>query len=420
MQPVRLGAWAVSSVVLAFLGTSAESPSRAQIVQAAQPAVQPSERIVQPSQQTASVESAQQTNDRIRALSASARTVPVHDYVIGSGDVLNIEVFDVPELTRDVRVSQTGSIGIPLVPVRLHVSGLTEVQTASKISEVLQANGLVSHPIVSVTLKEKKSKPITVVGAVAHPMVYQADRQVTLIEVLAEAGGIANDASDTVIISRPEADSVDDPSAPPAITTEDADPPPSKPLSSTSSADPKDNPAPAQTTSLPAAGSSTLSANAAPPEIAPPPLTSIITVNLSEILETGNTSNNIILQPGDVVTVPHAGIVYALGAVSRPGGFVVSGDRAQITTLKLLALAGGLDRVAKPDHAVIVRKDSSGQQREVAVDLRKIMKFQSEDVRLQPSDILFVPKSTGKQVAIRTAELALLVGTGVIIYRLVP
>jgi polysaccharide biosynthesis/export protein len=346
--------------------------------------------------------------------------VPLHDYVIGSGDVLTIEVFDVPELTRDLRVSQTGSIGIPLVPVRLHVSGLTEIQAAAKISEVLQANGLVSHPVVSVAVKEKKSKPITVVGAVMHPMVYQADRQVTLIEVLAEAGGIANDASDTVIISRPETDPASDPSMPPAITPEDAAPPLSAPSSSASPDEAKNNAVPAQTNSPPLAGSATPSRNAEPPEITPPPLTNIITVNLSEILETGNTSSNIVLQPGDVVTVPHGGIIYALGAVTRPGGFVVSGDRAQLTTLKLLALAGGLDRVAKPDHAVIVRKDSNGQQREVAVDLKKIMKFQSEDVRLQPSDILIVPKSAAKQAAIRTAELGLLIGTGVIIYRLVP
>jgi polysaccharide export outer membrane protein len=409
MQPAKLGAWALVSVVPALLGTIVAPSSRAQIVQPAQPAA-PS------AQQTPSVESSQQTNDRIRALSAFARTTPPHDYIIGSGDVLAIEVFDVPELTREVRVSQTGSIGVPLVPVRLHVSGLTEIQAAAKISEVLQANGLVSHPVVSVNVKERKSKPITVVGAVAHPMVYQADRQVTLIEVLAEAGGIANDASDTVIISRAETDPSNDPSVPPAISPEDAAPGGGNPSPSTD----------AKAGILPPVSSSASPGNAGastamqPPDVAPPPLTNIITVNLSQILETGNTSNNIVLQPGDIVTVPHAGIVYALGAVTRPGGFVVSNDRAQLTTLKLLSLAGGLDRVAKGDHAVIVRRDTNGQQREVPVDLKKIMKFQSEDVRLQPSDILYVPKSAGKQALIRTAELSLAVGTGVLIYRLIP
>src|SRR5215471_3143040 len=147
------------------------------------------------------LETSQQVNDRIRELSASLRTIP-HDYVIGSGDLLQIFVFDVQELSRDVRVSQTGTIGIPLIPVRLHVGGLTEMQTEQKIAEVLEANGLVTHADVSVSVKERKSKPITVVGAVAHPMVYQADRPVTILEVLAEAGGVANDAGDTVIVAR--------------------------------------------------------------------------------------------------------------------------------------------------------------------------------------------------------------------------
>src|SRR5438046_9716961 len=116
----------------------------------------------------------------MRSMSAAARVMP-HDYVIGNGDLLDIEVFDVKELSREVRVSQTGSIGIPLVPVRLHVGGLTEVQTEQKIAEVLEANGLVSHPQVSVSVKERKSKPITLVGAVQHAKVYQADRPVTIL-----------------------------------------------------------------------------------------------------------------------------------------------------------------------------------------------------------------------------------------------
>src|SRR6202047_4087155 len=186
MQPARLGAWVSCLVSTALVSTLMALPSSAQTVDA--------------------VETSQQTNDRIRALSAASRALPPHDYVIGNGDLLGVQVFDVPELSREVRVSQTGTIGIPLVPVRLHISGLTETQAQLKIAEVLEANGLVSHPDVSVTVKEHKSKPITVVGAVPHPMVYQADRQVSLIEVLAEAGGISNDAGNTVIISRLEAD----------------------------------------------------------------------------------------------------------------------------------------------------------------------------------------------------------------------
>ena len=384
MQPARLGAWRVYLVSAALLPALVALPSSAQ-----------------------TVETSQQTNDRIRALSAAARTAPPQDYVIGSGDLLAIQVFDVPELSRELRVSQTGSIGFPLIPTRLHVSGLTELQTEQKIAEVLEANGLVSHAQVSVAVRERKSKPITVVGAVAHSMVYQADRPMTLIEILAEAGGIQNDAADSVIITRTESEPADSGSEPPPLTPEDAASSPEATASRTDSA-----------ASTPSRKSSSSGPTASLDPV-PPPISSTITVNLNQILERGDTSSNIPLKPGDVVTVPHAGIVYALGAVVRPGGFTVSNDRGQLTTLKLLSLAGGLDHAAKSDHAIIVRKDDSGQQHQVEVDLRRILKMQSEDVRLQPSDILYVPKSGSKQVLIKSAEVGLGIATAVTIYRLI-
>jgi polysaccharide export outer membrane protein len=337
------------------------------------------------------LETPQQVNDRIRELSSSLRMMP-HDYVIGAGDLLNIYVFDVEELSREVRVSQTGTIGIPLVPVRLHVAGLTEMQVEQKIEEVLEANGLVTRADVSVSVKEHKSKPITIVGAVPHPMVYEADRPVTLLEVLAEAGGIANDAGDTVIVSRPSQEAASDTGEPPEIGPEQslpakAPPAAASPRSSVANAD-------------------------------PPPLANTITVNLGNLMETGDTANNIALQAGDIVTVPHAGVVYVLGAVGRAGGYVLSNDRSQLTTLKILSLAGGLTRTAKSEKAVIVRKDNAGQQHEVPIDLKRVLNRKAEDLQLQPSDILYVPESGSKQALFRAAEFGLALGSGVALYRI--
>ena len=405
MQPAKLGALMWCLVTSVLLGTLVLAPtSHAQTV----------------------LETPQQVNDRIRSLSATVRMMP-HDYVIGSGDVLDIEVFDVKELSREVRVSQTGTIGIPLVPVRLHVAGLTEVQGEQKIAEVLEAHGLVSHPEVSVSVKERKSKPITVVGAVPHPMVYQAGRPVTVLEVLAEAGGVANDAGDTVIVARPAQDAGADPSEPPAIGPEDPLPAAatkgtlqSNPATESASAPGSSaNPTPSQKTVFPTPGeaSSKTTANASISNDSPR-LNNTITINLNELMESGDATNNIMLQAGDIVTVPHAGIVYALGAVGKPGGFVLINDRAQMTTLKLLALSGGLTRTAKKDRAVIIRKDNQGQQHEVPVDLKKVLEFQSEDVQLQPSDILFVPDSASKQAMYRALELGIALGAGVALYRI--
>src|SRR5258707_4111624 len=340
-------------------------------------------------------------------VSASARVMP-HDDIIGNGDVLDIEVFDVKELSREVRVSQTGSIGIPLVPVRLHVAGLSEVQAEQKISEVLESNGLVSHAEVSLTVKERKSKPITVVGAVGHPMVYQADGPVALLEVLAEAGGVANDAGDTVIVTRPAQAPPADPAEPRAIGREVPAP------AAVSTGTPQ--PGAAQESGSSASAVPTASANSPAPGD-PPRLNNTITINLNELMESGDAANNIILQAGDIVTVPHSGIVYVLGAVSRPGGFVLANDRGQMTTLKVLSLAGGLSSTAKRDHAVIVRKDNQGQQHEVAIDLKKVLERRAEDVQLQPGDILYVPDSAARKAVLRTVELGIALGTGVALYR---
>jgi polysaccharide export outer membrane protein len=386
MQPARLGARISCFVAATLLGILVLAPPiRAQAV----------------------LETPQQTNERIKTLSSSSRTAP-HDYVIGRGDLLAVEVFDVQELTREIRVSQTGTIGIPLVPIRLQMAGLTEIQAQQKIAEVLEANGLISHPQVTVSVKEKKSKPITVVGAVMHPMVYQADRAVTLLEVLAEVGGISNDAGDMVIITRPEQTLPDSALEPPDISPSDVAATTAAPSASASFP----SPAGGQGDGTPGA-----SKQQSPASSEPPPLVNTITVNLNDLLETGDARNNIPLQSGDIVTVPHAGIVYVLGDVAHPGGFVVTNDRAQLSTLKALALAGGLNTTARKNQAVIIRKDATGQQHQVSVDLDRVLKQETEDVKLQASDILYVPRNGTKAALIKAAEIGLGIGTAVAIYR---
>jgi protein involved in polysaccharide export with SLBB domain len=255
-------------------------------------------------------------------------------------------------------------------------------------------------------------------------MVYQADHDVTLLEALADAGGIANDAGDTIIVTRqreavfipiaspqaviesaPGAASFASQVAPSATATDDKEHPPSATPSAFPSATQSEQPpsGPADTSSQ---------------TQTPSPASNIISINLNELLEKGETRNNIPLQSGDVVTVPHAGIVYVLGAVIRPGGFVLSNDRTQLTTLKILALAGGQGRFAKLDHAVIVRKDNQGKQTATAVDLKKIINLQEEDLPMRASDILYIPDNKTKEAVYQAVQIALSVGTAVAIYRI--
>jgi polysaccharide export outer membrane protein len=371
------------------------------------------------------LETAEQANERLRAFSAAAQSVK-RDYVIGNGDLLSVEVFDVKELTRDVRVSQTGVIALPLIPVRLHLSGLTELQAEQKIAEVLEANGLVSHPQVSVSVKEKKSKPIMVMGAVVHPTVFQADHPTTLVEALSEAGGIAADAGSVVIVTRAahtaSPESTGDADVPEAGVNSAAPATTRPETESTAGAGPAAEGAPVAAKPAPPSAPTPAGAEAAKN---PPPAEDLsaqaapltLTINLNNLMESGDQKDNLLLEGGDVVTVPHGGVVYVIGAVGHPGGFVLAGDRTQMSTLKILSLAGGLQSTAKADSAVILRKDQAGQQREMAVHLKKIMQRQDEDVTLLPNDILYVPESNGKRAAFRLAQVALGIAAGVAILR---
>ena len=321
------------------------------------------------------LETAEETNERLRQLANSFRGKQ-GDYIIGSGDLVRIEVFDVPELSREFRVSESGYISLPLLPVRMRAGGLTAFQLEEKLAELLQGNGLVSHPQVTVFLKEQHSQPITVIGAVRHPMVYQAIRPTTLLEVVSEAGGIADDAGSAVLITRRVSQ---DPA--PAATNENASPP------TTGS-------------ETPAADSQT------------------ITVGLRDLLDSGDPKFNLPLFGGDIVRVPRAGIVYIVGAVERPGGFTLQNDGEQMSILRAIALAQGMKPSAKPSEAVIIRKDvATGKKTEMEVNLNKIMQRRAEDVRLVANDILFVPDSTGKRALRRAGEVALGLTTGIVILR---
>jgi len=320
-------------------------------------------------------ETAQEANDRITqlALSESAKK---GDYVLGSGDLLGIEVFDVPELTRDVRVSESGFISLPLLPIKVRAAGLTAFQMQDKLAELLLANGLVSSPQVTVSVKEQHGEPITVIGAVKTPMVIQAVRQMNLLEVLSRVGGIAEDAGGVILITRPAHGIV--PESPAA-----------------------DEP---------------LETEALAPEGMTEPLT--LRIGLHDLLDSGDPKYNIALRGGDVVSVPRAGVVYAVGAVQRPGGFVMANDRQQLTVLKVLSLSGGWTSTAKPRNAVIIRQAPDADRRQVPVDLEKILALKAEDPVLQQSDILFVPNSGSRQAMGRVASAAIGLATGVAIVRL--
>lgn len=338
-------------------------------------------------------ETAQAANDRITQLAIVQGAKK--DYVLDSGDLLGIEVFDVPELSRDIRVSDSGYISLPLLPVKVHAGGLTTFQLQDKLAELLLANGLVSNPHVTVTIKEQHGEPITVIGAVRTPMVVQTVRQMTLLEVLSRAGGIADDAGGEILITRGVHSFIAASPAPDETVETDA----------------------SQATEPAAeAASEKKQEAAADPALLSDPLT--LRIRLNDLLDTGDPKYNVTLNGGDVVSVPRAGVVYAVGGVQRAGGFVMASDRQQLTVLKVLSLSGGLLPTAKQRDAVIIRQSPDSKQQQVPVDLDQILAHKAKDPVLQASDILFVPISGSKQAVSRVAGAAIALATGVAIVRL--
>jgi polysaccharide biosynthesis/export protein len=314
-------------------------------------------------------ETTQQTNARIQELASLGKS-PSADIPLGAGDLIHVEVFDVPELSRDVRVSTTGLISFPLVHERIGAAGLTPFELEQKIQQLLTQNGLVSHPQVSVFVKEQISQPVTIIGAVGRAMTYQVVRPTTLLELIANAGGISDNAGTEILVTRSTLGEV------------------VKPISDTTNGGSDSE---AQTTRI----------------------------RLQDLLNTENTAFNILVQGGDVVNVPAAGMVYILGrGVSQPGGYVLQSRGEETTVLKAVALAHGLGGYAKPDDAVIYRMNpKTGLREAIPVHIKQIVKNKSEDVVMKSNDILYVPDNLALKIAVQAAQAAVSIGSGLLIYR---
>lgn len=313
------------------------------------------------------LETTDETNARLRELAKNLQPA-AGEYKIGPGDVLNVEVFDVPQLTREVKVTQSGYISLPLLPIRVMAKGLTGPQLEEVLRELLKANQLVTSPEVTVTVKLQNSHPIMVIGAVHTPQVIQASRPMSLVEVISACGGISDDAGSSVIVTRD-----------------------------------------------PMMDSNTPEAGAANDDL---PLSQTFTVNLLDVMNSSDPKSNVILTGGETVSVPKAGIFYVVGAVLHPGGFVLANNSNGMTVLMAVALAQGTIPTAKTNSAIILRKDlATGKNKEIPINLKQILTRKTEDTALMANDILFVPDSTEKRALRQLANLAMSLAAGVAIVR---
>jgi polysaccharide export outer membrane protein len=314
------------------------------------------------------------------------------DYRIGADDLLQISVYEAPDLGRTVRVSADGQISLPPLGT-VRAAGLTSRQLEAVLEELLRRTYM-KDPHVGVFVKEMQSHPVSVFGAVQKPGVYQIRGPRSLLEVLSMAQGLADDAGDTVIVMRHGGLLA-------AGSASGTDPPAGEESDAPAEGVPH---GPSQSATPAAVSRKTSRENS-------------IEVNLKALLDSGDPRSNVMVYPGDVVKVARAGIVYVIGEVNKPGGYVLKTNE-NISVLQAIALAEGLTHTSSGKHARIIRTDAlTGVRRQIPINLGKILSGHAPDPVLQAKDILFVPNSAVKAAFYHSTEGIVGIVSGAAIYR---
>ena len=117
--------------------------------------------------------------------------------------------------------------------------------------------------------------------------------------------------------------------------------------------------------------------------------------------------------PGDTILIPKAAIVYMLGDVRTPGGYAMTDNQGRLSTLELLARAGGTPPTAVPSHARLIRKTSSGFT-EMPIPLSDMQKGKRPDIALEPDDIVYVPFSYLRNLAVNASGIVATAGNAAV------
>ena len=252
----------------------------------------------------------------------------------------------------------------PLLSTPIKAAGLTALDVSKNIAQAVKAADILREPAVTVFVEQYRSRSVTVLGAVAKPGVYPMERRTTVLELLSMAGGALPTAGSSATITRKAA-----------------------------------APAESGSAGTPEAGETTIS------------------VDLSKLTTGRDMSQNWEVEPGDILNVPTAPIVYVVGAVNKPGGFALQDPRSGLTVLQAIALVEGFKPAASPGHTIILRNSTSEKERkEVPVDLNKLMAGKLKDSVLEANDILFIPESGFKKGARKLGDAALSAASTIVGY----
>lgn len=281
---------------------------------------------------------------RIFALLAALAALPAlaqaparnPSYRIGPKDLVAIQVFEVPELNVERRVTEDGKINLPLIG-DVAATGLTENELAARLKTLLESK-YVQRASTAVEVREFRSKPIALIGAVHQPGNLAFSGRWTLLEAITAAGGLAENHGNVIYVLRRADDG----------------------------------------------------------------LTDQVAIDVNDLMVRADPKANLPIVANDLINVPATVevTVYCLGEVGRPGAIVFkSTDR--ITLLAAIARAGGLsDRASKRLSIRRATKASgaaagqaAGQAAEQTVDYRRILAGKDADVELHEGDVVVVKES---------------------------
>ncbi len=264
---------------------------------------------------------------------------------IGPNDLLSLSVYGAPELTRTVRVSAEGFLRLPMLKQKIEAKGLMPSDLEDKIATALDAEKILVEPIVTVTIAEYHSRPISVAGAVKVPLTFQAVGQTTLLEALTRAQGLSSEAGTEILVTRPP--------------------------------------------------------------LVPGGLPRIERIPVKGLIDAADPTLNVTLDGGEEVRVPQIGRIFVVGNVKHPGAFKIE-DGFGLTLLKALAMAEGLMPYANKQAFIYRHGDTaSPASQEVAIDLRKILDRKLPDVPLSPNDILYIPDNRSARLTMTTIDRAI-------------
>jgi polysaccharide biosynthesis/export protein len=312
---------------------------------------------IQPGAQTAAAKVARPSAAEInKALATVAMNTSVQkaDYQIGPEDLLQITVFNISDSeardtprTVTVRVSQEGMVSLPLIG-DVKVAGLTPAGLERELQK--QFDRYIYNPRVGVLVTEHRQR-VSLIGAVTKTGVFDLTGPKTVIDILAMAGGVTDQAGTQVQIYR------DGPNGRESYVIDLA----------------------------------VLANNA-----------TLINANTEGLI-------TMRVQSGDIINVPIAGTVFVDGAVRRPGSYPLG---RRYSLMQALTAAGGVDQDFYSSNITIFRKTESGTV-PIGIDLNEVVAGSTRDPEIEPDDVIVVPTSTAKYVYFKVVGQILGWGTSI-------